>query len=331
MKQMAFISQQFFSLEKYMMKGFQDQGWDVSYFDERKSNSKVNKILLRSYPGLLAKRMDRYYEEIYQEIIDSEITFVFIVKAENVPVWFLDKLRNHSKKIRTVLYLYDPIKNYQGILEKADHFSSTFTFDSEDARKYNWNHRPLFYPPITEQLDKNLEIKYSGSFVGTLHTDRAKVIKRIKDQLPESVKERLLLYYYIPLGLMFWVGKLITKDYSYLSRSDVSTHALSSEETLTVMQQSDFIIDMHHDNQSGLTTRTMEALGMNKKILTTNPYIKNYDFYCPNNIYVVDKYNPVIDANWFNLKYDDKIEYNRDYYSISGFVSDITDKGLGGN
>ncbi|EEX2831637.1 glycosyltransferase, partial [Escherichia coli] len=45
-------------------------------------------------------------------------------------------------------------------------------------------------------------------------------------------------------------------------------------------------IDIHHPSQHGLTMRTIEAVGLNKKIITTNADIKKYDFYDPKDVYV---------------------------------------------
>lgn len=39
----------------------------------------------------------------------------------------------------------------------------------------------------------------------------------------------------------------------------------------------------------GLTLRPMEALFFGRKLITTNKDIKNYDFYCPENIFILDE------------------------------------------
>lgn len=329
MKEIIFISPKFFNLENYITEGFEKLGFKVNFFDERASSSSLNKVILRTYPDLLRKRMDSYYHSIIESTKDKKIDMLFVVKAENLPTWFLAELRKVHPRIKLGHYMYDPIKNYPEILDKTKLFDVCFTFDSEDSKAYNWHHRPLFYPPLIS--DKSLENKphiYSGSFVGTLHTDRAKVIEGIKRELPEKIKKNLFIYYFIPLMPMFWLGKYVSKNYSYLKQNQVSTKPLSALETLEVMQASNFVIDIHHDNQSGLTTRTLEALGMKKKILTTNPYIANYDFYAEENILIVDKYNIQIDENWFNQQYNDNISYDREKYTVKGFASEIVNKTL---
>ena len=81
-------------------------------------------------------------------------------------------------------------------------------------------------------------------------------------------------------------------------------------------------MDSAQDGQNGLTIRVIEALGAKKKIITTNQDIVNYDFYCPENIYI---YNGEInlDSIFFQNDYktiDEKI-YNK--YSLSNWLKEV--------
>ncbi|SMB90481.1 hypothetical protein SAMN05660772_01528 [Pasteurella testudinis DSM 23072] len=49
----------------------------------------------------------------------------------------------------------------------------------------------------------------------------------------------------------------------------------------------DFVINAHH----GLSFRAFEALGHDKKLITTNGDIIDYDFYHPNNIFILNENN----------------------------------------
>ena len=69
---------------------------------------------------------------------------------------------------------------------------------------------------------------------------------------------------------------------------------LPSEQLTAKLKQSKTVVDIQHPKQSGLTMRTIEMLGANKKMITTNADIQNYDFYHPNNICIVDRNNVVV-------------------------------------
>ncbi|MCV4677987.1 hypothetical protein OFC08_34485, partial [Escherichia coli] len=60
--------------------------------------------------------------------------------------------------------------------------------------------------------------------------------------------------------------------------TDVEFEPLSQSEVVEMMKCSEIIIDIHHPRQRGLTMRTIECIGLNKKIITTNEDIKKYDF-----------------------------------------------------
>ena len=53
------------------------------------------------------------------------------------------------------------------------------------------------------------------------------------------------------------------------------------------------IIDIERPLQKGLTMRTIEMLGKNKKIITTN------------NIFIIDRNNPIIDEIFLNKEYQE--------------------------
>ena len=54
------------------------------------------------------------------------------------------------------------------------------------------------------------------------------------------------------------------------------------------------VVDTNHPFQDGLTARFMWALGAEKKIITTNASVRNYDFYTKDQFFVVED-------NWQDL------------------------------
>lgn len=323
MRNIIFISPRFFNLEDYIFEELKNRFDNVYFYDERINNSKLNKILLRKFPSVKKMTLDRYYAKIFNQI-NEHTEFIFVIKAENLPVWFLKKVKETYPNIILIHYMYDPISNYPKILEKVKYFDKCMTFDEADAMKYNWIHRPLFYPPlIDEYRDNKKETKYTGAFIGTLHSDRAIVMDNIKKNLPNKQKDHLYIYFYIPLYSMFYYGKYLKRNFKNMHLRNVSTTPIPASETYEIMSRSEFIIDIHHDNQTGLTARTLESIGMRKKLITTNPNIIKYDFFDPTNILVIDKNNVKIDKEWFSKPFEENEYVDYDFYSISGFITSI--------
>ena len=71
--------------------------------------------------------------------------------------------------------------------------------------------------------------------------------------------------------------------------------------------------------------RTIELVGMQKKIITSNPMVKEYDFYNPANICVIDRQNPVVEESFWDLEYEPVPQQILDKYSIKAFVREIFD------
>ena len=95
---------------------------------------------------------------------------------------------------------------------------------------------------------------------------------------------------------------------------------LSEQENLAVIKKSNTVFDMQHNQQSGLTMRTIETLGAKRKIITTNRNIKNYDFYNENNILVMDN-NTLEDIEQFiKNKYEPISEAIYEKYSLHRWI-----------
>ena len=98
---------------------------------------------------------------------------------------------------------------------------------------------------------------------------------------------------------------------------------LSLNEINQLNIKSETLLDINREFQSGLSFRIFECLGYKKKLITTNQDVINYDFYNPNNIYILDKDNPIIDPNFFNKKYEEIPSEILSKYTIEGWFNQI--------
>ena len=83
------------------------------------------------------------------------------------------------------------------------------------------------------------------------------------------------------------------------------------------------ILDLVRDNQIGLSFRVFEAMAFQKKLITSNKSIKNYDFYNPKNILIVDKSNLVFDNSFFETKYEPLPDDIYRKYTLDSWVENI--------
>jgi spore maturation protein CgeB len=142
------------------------------------------------------------------------------------------------------------------------------------------------------------DYKYDICFIGTAHSDRYRTVKAIAD-FTEQYNLSLFLYFYLPSAVMFWVRKIFLQKYEYGDIEEFSFSSLAHDQITSYFRESKVILDINHPQQSGLTSRTFEALGAKRKLITTNKNIVEYDFYNDRNIYVLDRNNPVVDPAFF--------------------------------
>lgn len=86
------------------------------------------------------------------------------------------------------------------------------------------------------------------------------------------------------------------------------------------------ILDIEHPAQTGLTMRTFETLGASKKLVTTNAQVRDYDFFDPSNILVIDRKSPPrIPESFLETAYVPAHADIYSKYSLQGWIKDVTD------
>ncbi|TPF92230.1 hypothetical protein BW14_09565 [Bifidobacterium sp. UTBIF-68] len=91
---------------------------------------------------------------------------------------------------------------------------------------------------------------------------------------------------------------------------------------LDMVSRSKAILDITQQGQNGFSMRVMEAIFLNKKLVSTNTALLSADFYDPNNILVIDLQNPDKELLTMFLQsdfhlYDEQIKR---YYSVSSWI-----------
>lgn len=97
--------------------------------------------------------------------------------------------------------------------------------------------------------------------------------------------------------------------------------ALPYSDVVGLVKKSKSILDITKQNQFGLTLRVYEAIFYNKKLITYNSFIKDYDFYNPNNILVLDSNEEDINIIHDFLSYP--VNYESEYldrYSLFSWI-----------
>ncbi|WP_324035433.1 hypothetical protein [Aeromonas caviae] len=161
---------------------------------------------------------------------------------------------------------------------------------------------PLFYIDAYAQKSNQFRDIYQFAFIGTAHSGRYNIVKNIIFDF-DVKRHESYLFFYSPSKLLYCLKKTFTNELEGVSFKDISFNSMTSKEIISVLANTKVVIDIEHPSQNGLTMRTIEMLGMQKKLVTTNKNVAEYDFYNPNNILIVDRNNPRIDPEFIHSKY----------------------------
>jgi hypothetical protein len=123
--------------------------------------------------------------------------------------------------------------------------------------------------------------------------------------------------------LVYLFKKFFDSSFKEFDYYKLSFKSLNVREIIDLYRKSDVILDINHPGQNGLTMRTFESIGARKKLITTNPEVKKYCFYNPNNIQVIDRNNVIIDISIFESSYEDidDVQYNK--LTLEGWINSI--------
>lgn len=322
-KRILFFSAHLFGYQNDIRLVMESVGAIVDYYDERPANNFLVKGVIRINRNLLAGYINHYYNKIIKETLQKEYDYVFFIKGESISASNVRRLKQFHPEANFIIYHWDSIANNSNAQNLLPYFDRVFSFDKIDCERLGLHFLPLFYTPDYANIpyyDK--EIKYDMLFVGTTHSDRYKLVKRIEEQIIK-MGGLCFTWFYFPSKILYYKMKI---QNSYLRQIPVHTFhfkPMSKELLLQLYAGSRIIIDVQHPKQTGLTMRCIETLGAKRKLITTNYYITEYDFYNPDNILVVDRNLPYVPEKFLNEPYRDTPKEIYESYSIKNWLSSI--------
>lgn len=309
----------------------ESKGAKVHSYDERGNPNTLEKVIYRKAPWLLKKKTETYYANIIKEETKFCPNIVLVISPEAITKAAVRHMKRAFAKARFIVYLWDSVEN-KSLDDVILEFDKCFSFDKQDCKKYGFQFRPLFfsreYYRYAENADKTedkekTDYKYDFGFIGTIHSDRPLVINKIR----KYCEKNGLNYFFFcfvqnKLLLVYWMLK--SKDVRELHRLHlVHTRSLPRLESEKKMEQTRCVIDVNHPKQSGLTMRTIEMFGLQRKLATTNKNITKYDFYNSINQIVIDKDRVVLDLELIRKPYVKATEDVYQKYSIDYWVDEV--------
>lgn len=323
-KNILLISVKFFNYEVLIKNELERMGATVDLYDERPSNSFFSKAIIRLKKEVYKTKITAYYNKLIRDLKDKRFDFFLLIKGEAVPKFFIEFLRSNNPNIQLIYYTYDSFKNNKNGLDIMNLFDSKYTFDSNDAIAYQMGFRPLFFATDYKALylEGNKKYKYDLAFIGTAHSDRYTIAENANSWCFLN-KFKMFTFYFSPSKLLFKIKKLTEKSFKNFDSEKIAFKSLSHQEIINIYKDSKAILDINHPGQNGLTMRTFETLGAGRKLITTNENVKKYPFYNENNIWIIDRSNPVYEESFFKSDFHQIDNTIYESMSLNGWIQEV--------
>ncbi|MBP7731496.1 MAG: hypothetical protein KA114_07675 [Bacteroidales bacterium] len=279
--------------------------------------SKLSKICFMFNLSIYETIREKHFKKIINRIYEK-YDYVLILRADLVPLEYLERLRKKYPESMFIQYIWDDINFYPNLIDTFKYFNRILSYDLSDCKKYGLIFRPFFFSDVLKEntLSSNYSFSYDLFFIGSYTPDRLKILELIKELNPN-----ISFYIYLYINpITFLLNKSIWRK-----RNVFKFKKLKYSEMISVIKNSRAILDIAHINQRGLSTRVFEALGAKSKIVTTNKSIIDYDFYNQHNILLIDPNKPVIPNIFLESAYEDyDIKILKNYY-IKKWILDVFD------
>jgi len=319
-ERILFIAPRFFGYEREIADALRARGATVDWLADRPYDTTAMTAVTRFVPRVVLPFADRLYQRRIEAIAPGQYDHVLVLNGQTVSRDFLAWLRWTFPTARFTLYMWDSLENRGRTIENFGLFDHLLSFDPVSVKQYGMQLRPLFYTRTGAPGTAETTL-HDATFIGTAHSDRYAVISRLRGALDPSV--RGFWYMYLQSEWLFDVYRTIKPGMRGARRKDFRFTPMAKDDLQRTVTQSLAIIDIEHPFQRGLTMRTFETMGLNRKLITTNALVRDYDFYSPDNILIIDRKRPVIDPAFFQSLYRPLPSSLFHKYSINGWIDEV--------
>ncbi len=314
-RKLLFIAPDYYGFNEVVLKGLKEYSdCDVSYivsnfkYQYKNWGERIYNFFLKTLLGrnLKEKKKDEYIKEFIKFINESNDYDILLINAPYLLTNNQIEIALKKTKLSVVIF-WDSIEKIPMQKKYLEDFDIIYSFEPDDCAKYHLKKITNFYFAESNNDSNNL---YDVCYLAT-YDERIKVAERIFKYFDEhniSVK-----------------GKMFVRRRQRLPKSiERIKEIIPFSKSYKYYLDSKIILDIAHPNQKGLSFRPYEAIGLRKKLITTNKDIVNYDFYNPNNIFVIEDIdNITIPLEFFKTDYQEIDIKLREKYHIKNWIHNI--------
>lgn len=214
---------------------------------------------------------DRWYGDWKENIAEYDTIILFDVFLASDMAEYIEE---HAPSSRLIVYYYNPWYNNYYLSDEARKRCEIWSFDRKDCQEHGLKYNHQFY--FRQNLNGKQEPFYFSDlfFIGR-DKGRLTLLKTLKEKFQaNNINAKIIV---VP----------DRKKYTIEEQGFLQKETMPYEETLRYTANSNCLLEVVQEFQEGLTKRMMEAMFFEKRIITTNKNIRNYDFFDEKKIYVL--------------------------------------------
>lgn len=304
------ISSYIFGYMDFAVEEMKRQGHEVEvFYFENESLDFQYKSIIHKARGGISKLMGNNAKKNYREkslkskLKNECFDFTLMIHGQYLNDETHQFLKSITKKY--VAYFFDSLTKMPEQKKIIHHFDKVFSYEPQDCERYGFEFITNFIP----STDFKSDIKDFSVFNISTKDHRLPILKNLVKYFEKNNINFLFVLY--------------TKKIKTLPSFEISPKKLDFNEIGKYLKEAACLIDIQRNDQKGLSFRPYEALGNNKKLITTNEDIQNYDFYDPNNILIIDSENIQIPREFLETDYKPLSKEVYEKYTLRNWVKKI--------
>ncbi len=297
---------------KEISKALEQKGYRVFYTPDERKAGFFDRIIKKVSPGIWEKKFDAFVEGLPARFPEKMDKVIMIFCGRYIRKKHVEFLKERYPEAEFVYYAWDAVKNYPHIAEFYRSFDRSYSFDRADCAEYGMEHLPLFYSNSLKEASVQYDCTFLMSYVGK----KKNSYRLVCNALPSGL--RVMRYLFLTDRFSYLYNKLFhPRDLRGFKMKDFYYRSLKRDEANDLFASSFAVADCPAAGQSGLTIRTFEVLRLKRKLITTNSNVKTYDFYTPDNIFVVEPGSAEVPESFFKTPFNEKFSLSEDYSLVS--------------
>lgn len=336
-KRVLLIGPTYMDLYKDIIEGLRKLEYDVNFAPELSSKKDPYNVrrLWFNFSFGYEKVKEKYWSNLLnQKAYSNDYDILFVINGQGLHSYLFKALKDRNPNIKCYNFLFDTIKGVYKFNLFFQYFDKVYSFDRSESKEYGLIWLPIYWVPLNKVVTESYDIFGFGSYIPS----RFIVYKELYNfARRNSLRSFIKIQYVIHREWLYSLVRVIGRPLGFiltLSLDDYHSPLIAKEKITPnqfrkIMSMSKIVIDTPPEHQDGMTARFMWAIGIGKRIITTNSSIVDYKFFSPNQIFVLEgplnktKEKDLLSFIAYNKNSDDNIAKEIEKYRIDNWIKTI--------